>query len=241
MLESPTSVMYWGRSRRALDLMAFGYARRINPRFGWIEVCDRTEPPDPEEEMLTGMLPADQLLLIDRPEEFLPPAAPETDGLRAMRRTGAPPAPVDRLSDLLWLPPPIRELARRLADPGRVGAIVLANADRLARLVPDLGPIAGAIVHAINRENLTIIVTACRRPSELYKQTFDYVFRIDPEPGRSWKDSLMVAERRATAGPFRVGEPLPARLSARFAEAVRIVEAAGSPPGASRGGSSPSA
>jgi hypothetical protein len=207
LLEEPSSIMLWGHSRGLLDRAALQIARRITPRYGWIEIQGRPESRDPEEGRCAGKVPSDRRFIAESPQELIPDSVEFSVGIRTIVRTGGPPKAAERLVGLGWLPKPVRDMARRLEDPGRTGAVVVTNSERLVPRLPRGADDVRRLVEVLREERISLLVTVRVPPLDAYRAVFDYVFRA--EPSREGSESLpQVIAERVPDSTIRLGEPI---------------------------------
>lgn len=214
--EQPQSILVWGRHPLAVDLTALGFAHAIDPDLLWLEPQELPgRPPEWESDAPHRTLEHWQVRRFPTDVPELDQSTGDLAAYVGASRTasGGLPGSYGAATDLPFV---VRRAVEEVGSPSHLRAIVLAGAD-------SLGPTwwngflgSEACLRELTLHGVSCVVSWVGQPPDSIKEAFSFVFRVEPEPGRHWVDSSLVAERRAAPGPIGIGQPIPARWSSAF-------------------------
>ena len=222
-LTQTEAVLLFGAPRRALNLLAFGWANRVDRGFAWLEVA----PPEggADEESLAPLLPPERRLDVRDARDLVPDRAASNLALLTLLRPESPSDDLARLTDFLTLPLPIQDLVSRLRQNALPGAIVISNVDRLGS-GPDVSPgEVMRILEVLKRERLTLFVTSAGAapPPPAMVQAFDHAYEVSDPGGTGWLEADLKGAGGREGNDVPPERPVPLRRTAVFQEAMESV------------------
>jgi hypothetical protein len=227
LADHPSSVLIAGRSRLLVQLVAYGWAGRIDTDFGWVELEDPSNGGDAEDGKVFGLLPPERAFPVQRPEELIPDVGLTNLALWTVVRRDETSGEIARLTDFLLLPPPLQLLLGRVGMGPGPGALVVANAERLGENFPfaELDP--RRIVATMKRENVTLILAMRARPFDVLAAAFDVVVHVEDTHAASTEQVRIRVERQPAGAGLPVGDNLTAGRLLPVASALRLARAEG--------------
>ncbi|MGI0131640.1 MAG: hypothetical protein ACREDK_00870 [Thermoplasmata archaeon] len=222
-LTEPEAILVFGAPRRALNLLAFGWANRVDRLFAWLEVGAPETATDVDS--LAPLIPPERRLDVRDAHDLLPDAAASNLALFTLLRPESATDDLSRITDFLTLPLPVQELVSRIRQNALPGAIVITNVDRLAST---LKLPAAEILHfltVLKREHLTLIVTSGSEthPLDDVVAAFDRVYQVSDPGGLGWLDAQVGAAGGHRPPDLPEGRTVPLRRSPVYQEAIESV------------------
>jgi hypothetical protein len=221
MLRRPASYLVWGRERLPVELLAFGIADRIDPDFQW--VADLCRTPQGREHPLGPvgeLVPSERRVVVGFLEEqFTVPEHLERSIRTMIRSTPIDPALI-RLTTFAALPRALQVALGRSSRGPRPGGIVLADGHHLKDRWVD-SVFAEPLFHEFLRaQNASLLVTFLEEPPAAVRDQFNFVYRVEVEPGAKWLRARVMAERRDIPGTLGDGDRVAAMSLGPFSDAV---------------------
>ncbi|MFZ1024502.1 MAG: hypothetical protein WAN87_10260 [Thermoplasmata archaeon] len=203
----PTSVLFGGLSRVALNHLALECASRINDSFLWLEVRPPGVVTDPSEPSRIGRIPSRRRLEAIPPES--PSAASGRVGRFVVRRAERPHEELGQIADVLRIPHFVRSLFPGPNSGSRPQVLVVANGDGILHIYPDSLEQARSFLRVFQQEKVTLVVSYCGEAPQS-RFAFDYVFEVSTPEASRWKESTVRCEQSPKSAPFPAGSPFPA-------------------------------
>jgi len=196
------SAFVYGPSRTMVGLTLYAFARATNPEFLWVEVRVPGEAPERSDPVALGWVPEGRLVSLDRRETLRSDRAASVAAIASLLHTEEPDDSFDRVAEFLRLPDPSQRILARPPSDGTPGVVAVTNAHRLmAAYCSNRVP---AILSAHLSAGYSVFVGWAETAGE-GRQQFDYVFRLDGESARDWRESTITCEKGDDTGILRVG------------------------------------
>lgn len=199
LTSGPLAMEVLSTSRLASNIVALGLARRVNPRFLWLEVRGTSGLAEIDGGLLPSLIPSGQLFVTERAEELRPDPGVANMALWSMVSSQESPEVLARLRDFLLLPQPLQRLLSAVEPSARPGVVVVSNSDRIPGFCPEDAEEARSMLDAFRNGGATLICTT--KGVEPSPAPFDHVFRVDIAPGSSWEDARLSDVLRAGDTP----------------------------------------
>jgi len=204
----PVSAFVYGPSRPLVNLVLYGLAHAANPEFLWVDIRVPGEEPHRLDPVALGWVPKGRVVAIDRRETLESGQAASPEAISTLIHPDEPEENFARVAEFLRLPDSSQQILARAPPDGRPGVVAVTNAHRLMNAYSHarVAPILSAHLSA----GYSIFVGYAETPGP-GRMLFDYVFRIDAESARDWREGSLTCEKGDSVGALRVGHS--ARLS----------------------------
>jgi hypothetical protein len=197
----PLSAFVHGSSRPLVGLTLYALARATNPDFLWVDVRIPGEEPHRLDPVRLGWVPEDRVLALDRLEVARAQAKVSPAGVSSLIGQEEP-AVLDSVTEFLRMPDPAQRLLAAPPSAQGPGLIAVSNAHRLMAAVD---PIRTIPILAAYRSSGYSLFVGFAEATEGSRLLFDYVFRLDGESPRDWRDATLTCEKGDGSGTLRVG------------------------------------
>jgi hypothetical protein len=216
----PVSAFLYGSSRPLVNLTLYALAHAANPDFLWVDIRVPGEELHRTDPVALGWVPKGRIVALDRRETLKSDLAANPEAISTMIRPEESEPGFAPIAEFLRLPDPSQQILSRPPPDGVPGVVAVTNAHRLmaAYASARVPPILSAHLSA----GYSIFVGWAEAPGP-GRMAFDYVFRIDGESPREWRDSTITCEKGDPAGTLRVGHSV--RLS-RLSFLEKVFESA---------------
>lgn len=207
---STQSVIFWGPDREANAIAAYAVASRHSASPVWLDIRDPGRAPDQYEKLLGVVSPKRQRLFSILPDELAPETAMANAATWELVRSDEPNEKVMQLVDFLRLPLSVQGLFDEMAPLKGPRCFLATNVDRIAMLYPEDEASTRGYNQVFRDQSVKLVSTLCGLVRK-DRFAYDYVFRIDPTPGKEWRDALLTAEKGAMGGKMAGVDPTPLR------------------------------
>ncbi|MCI4331470.1 MAG: hypothetical protein L3K19_06450 [Thermoplasmata archaeon] len=217
----PASFLLWGPERLPVELLALGIADRIDPEFQWVsDLCGSSQELHHPLGPVGELVPSDRRVVVGFLEEqFTVPEYLEL-AIRTMIRSKPVDPALVRLTTFAALPRALQVALGRSSRGPRPGAIILANGHHLRDRWVD-SVFGEALFHDFLRsQNASLLVTFLEAPPPSVRDRFDYIYRVDVEPGNPWLRARVFSEKQRAPASSGRGETVSAMSLGPFSDAV---------------------
>ena len=195
------AILVWGGPQPIVNRLIFSMARSLDPTPLWLEVSQRGEQPEP---LRLGWLPPEQVYVSERPEDLETSRAVGNLALWGIVRSDEPATTLARLTDFVRLPPLVQQVLGGSTDDGRLRALAVGNADRMAHLFRERPEELQWLVDYLREASLCLIVGASGPPSA-GRGTFDCEYRVEGSTMSNWREATIVCDRSRLGSSQGVG------------------------------------